>query len=303
MFFVSLLALHITTVTNPDPSSERFDTSVIKARSGCFEVRYQFFDHDVPASDSTVIAKEFIDFEEISPDTFSMQHVSIGEDSDDPTTSANSVAIHWRELWTRSPKSMFEYEQKRIWNKVDREMNDDEWSYSVFQIDGSLRFQNIGQWTHDEKRGWEFRASAKAPLPRRESLADRPTELRYDVMERDLVARNTSFGYDEYLIAKKVRLSPQGREVVSTESGTTRFIRLDEKECADAKALLESQRDFWNQVNQAWEDVYTTNSRVELLSGRLIGEFIQLGQGFAAGKQPADLKTIVRSKIQQNLKQ
>jgi hypothetical protein len=56
-------------------------------------------------------------------------------------------------------------------------------------------------------------------------------------------------------------------------------------------------------VNQAWEDVYTNQTRVELLSGRLIGDFLQLGQDFAACKQPADLKTIVRSKIHQNLKQ
>jgi hypothetical protein len=303
MLFTGLIALSITMSATPSSTTKRFDTSVIKARSGCFEVRYQFFDHQVPASDSTVIAKEFIDFEEISPDTFSLQHVSIGEDSDDPSSSADSVAIHWRELWSRSPKSVFEYEQKRIWNKVDRDLEDDEWSYSVFQIDGSLRFQNIGRWTHDEVRGWEFRASAKAPLPRRESLANRPLESRYDLMERDLVARNTSFGYDEYLFAKKVRLSPQGREIVSTEGGTTRFVRLDDKECAEAKALLESQKDFWNHVNQAWEDVYTNQTRVELLSGRLIGDFLQLGQDFAAGKRPADLKTIVRSKIHQNLKQ
>ena len=126
--------------TSPTPS---FDQSVIQARAGCFEVRYQFFDHSVPESDSTVIAKEYIDFEEVSPGTYSMQHVSIGEDSDDPSSSVDSVAIHWRELWSRSPKSVFEYEQKRIWNKVDRNLADDEWSYSVFQINGSLRLSLI----------------------------------------------------------------------------------------------------------------------------------------------------------------
>ena len=51
MFFIGLLALSLSTAHNPVP--EGFDTSVIKARAGCFEVRYQFFDHDVPASDST----------------------------------------------------------------------------------------------------------------------------------------------------------------------------------------------------------------------------------------------------------
>ena len=297
---ISTLAFTLIYMTNHDTF---FDASVIKERAGCFEVRYQFFDHTYPESDSTVIAKEFIDWEEIAPHVFSLQHVSIGTDSQSPESSSEEVAIHWRELWSQNPKHVFAYDQKRVWNKVDRELAADEWSYSVFQIDGSLRFQNIGKWAFIPNQGWSFATSARAPLPRRESLAQRPPSAKYDWIERDLVAIHKVFGYDEYLTSRKMKGSPEGPQLVSSEVGTTRFVRIPSAQCQKAQDLLRSQRPFWDLVNKAWEEIYERNTRVELMSGRLIGEFIQMADDFSAGKQPADLETVIKSKIRENLKQ
>lgn len=256
----------------------------LEARTGCFEVSYQFFDNRVKESDFTETAKEFIALEWLGENHASLQHIAIGLDPDDPNSTEDSVAIHWREEWELASKVKFSFLGNKTWKKEPSAADESLWSYRVYQIDGSLRTEYRAPIERVAGKTI-FKASADAPLPRREMLAKRPENLKYQIMDRFQTITLNSMGFDELLSASKVKLSEKGREVVGLEAGVTQYKRLADSECALGAKLWEEQKTFWTEVRKAWASIYETDvSTIQVKSGRLIGEFMGLASSPGASK-------------------
>ncbi|PIR23971.1 MAG: hypothetical protein COV44_00075 [Deltaproteobacteria bacterium CG11_big_fil_rev_8_21_14_0_20_45_16] len=254
------------------------DIESIKARSGCFKVSYEFYDNNTPSSNLTADAMEWVAFEEIENNKFSLQRIVIGEDPDASIQGdSTEIAKHWREEWEYEAPVVWNYQSGMRWKREDQKVEEGSWVYRDYQLDESLRYESSGQWN-----GGVFQTSVDAPLPRREIKTNpRPDGKAYDLLHRFMSLRADQSGSQEFYANQKIRLSTE-RELISMESGLIHYQRIEHPLCENAEAYWNSQKDFWKLVQKAWGAELEGKDSYHLKSYRLIGSFMQIGEEIAS---------------------
>jgi len=287
LFVVSLLA-----------NSYSADLEAIKARAGCFKVRYEFYDNNTPSSNLTVGAMEWVAFEEVEKNKFSLQRIVIGEDPDASLQNNSAeIAKHWREEWEYESPVVWNYQSGMLWKRGDQKTEEGSWVYRDYQLDESLRYETSGQW-----REGVFQTSVDAPLPRREIKTNpRPEGKAYDLLHRFMSLRADESGSQELYANQKIRLSNE-RELVSTESGLIHYQRIDHPLCEKAEAYWNTKKEFWNLVQNAWITELEGREAYRLKSYRLIGSFMQMAGELSSdsnGKNElAEIRALIRQVIE-----
>ncbi len=238
--------------------------AAIKARTGCYLVDYSFVETEALkpgyVKDSRVYdvngnksVKEWIIASDISPTRIKLQHVLQGVDLKGEHMPGGIIR-HTGEDW--------EWNAAREWQYKGQNQGSGTWAASPLQpnlwlrritsLDDGLRYQCAAAWSTDtEYPSWSCKNLA--PITGREyrdmgrkdyENLDRATKLVvYDNnwLERE---NNTK------LIDRAGEKVPLVKEV-----GKTWYVRLPDRECADAQEFASPRRRiFWDMTREAWDE-------------------------------------------------
>ncbi|MFO7702265.1 MAG: DUF6607 family protein [Psychroflexus maritimus] len=236
------------------------DVEAIKAMCGCYEVSFKYTETFSPeidyekAYDYTSGALEWAEAIVDEKGEISIQHIlSVGE---------GRVIKHWRQDWTYEAPSSFVYDHNNQWNffKQDKKDVKGTWTQKVYQVDDSPRYAGTATWVHyDGKHYWE--SADDSPLPRREYT----TRDDYNVMNRGNRHEITDYGWVHEQDNKKI-LRKEGEEdvLIAEEKGFNIYKKVDDAKCVVAKEWWQENQDYWDIVNQKWEEVYQRNGELKL---------------------------------------
>lgn len=234
--------------------------SAIRARTGCYLVDYSFVEtealkpgyakdprvYDVNTNKSV---KEWIVATDISPTRIKLQHVLQGVDLNGEHMPGGIIR-HTGEDWEWNAAREWQYKGADTW--AASPLQPDLWLRRVTGLDDGLRYQCAAAWTTGtEYPSWTCKGLA--PITGRESRdmgrkdyedLDRTSKLVvYDTnwLERE---NNTK------LIDHAGEQTPLVKEV-----GKTWYVRLPDRECADAQEFASPRRRiFWDVTREAWDE-------------------------------------------------
>ena len=231
----------------------------IQARTGCYLVDYSFVEtealkpgyvndkrvYDVSLNKSV---KEWIIASEISPTRIKLQHVLQGVDLKGEHMPGGIIR-HTGEDWEFNAPREWQYDGQDTWTAKPLPSN--VWLRRVTSLDDGLRYQCAAPWSTDtEYSAWG--CSGMAPIPGREYRdmgrkdyedLDRSSKLVvYDTnwLERENNTKIADHAGDKTPLVKEV--------------GKTWYVRLPDKECADAQEFANVRRRiFWDVTREAWD--------------------------------------------------
>lgn len=233
--------------------------AAIRARTGCYLVDYSFVETEALkpgyVKDSRVYdvngnksIKEWIVASDLSPTRIKLQHILQGVDLKGEHMPGGIIR-HTGEDWEFNSQREWQYKGADTWAASPLEPN--LWLRRITSLDDGLRYQCAAAWsTGTEYASWSCKNLA--PITGREYRdmgrkdyedLDRGTKLVvYDSnwLERE---NNTK------LIDRAGEQTPLVKEV-----GKTWYVRLPDKECADAQEFASPRRRiFWNVTREAWD--------------------------------------------------
>ena len=234
--------------------------AAIKDRTGCYLVDYSFVETEALkpgyVKDSRVYdvntnksVKEWIIASDISPTRIKLQHILQGVDLKGEHMPGGIIR-HTGEDWEWNAAREWQYTGQDTWAASAPEPN--LWLRRITSLDDGLRYQCAAAWTTDtEYASWSCKNLA--PITGREYRdmgrkdyedLDRGTKLVvYDSnwLERE---NNTK------LIDHAGEKAPLVKEV-----GKTWYVRLPDRECADAQEFASPRRRiFWDVTREAWDE-------------------------------------------------
>ena len=240
------------------PSNDR---DAILKFAGCFEVTFDFketfartpgYKFQTPYHNQ---ATEYVVVDEDTGDRISLQHVLVFR---------GAVQKHWRQEWTYEPESRFDFKGNATWEKVaiDSQERAGRWVQKVFNVDDSPRYECAAPWVHwGDNHYWE--CETDRPLPRREYTA----RSDYQIMQ----ARNRQALRDDGWVmeednGKVVLLQNGKRKTLVREKGENQYFRVEDSRCQSGSEYWTNSRATWRAIVDAWNDVYRTHQKLELVT-------------------------------------
>ena len=275
------------------------DKQFVDKLCGCFEVEFKYAETFSPDPNY-----KYHDSEEISGGTelvfpvettdkkIVMQHLLVITDS--------MIIKHWREDWTYENPVVWKYKGDKVWVKEQLPASEvkGKWTQSVWEVSDAPRYQGASDWVRaDGKTFWQN--TVDAPLPRREYSV----RSDYNVLRRGNRLVITEDGYVHEQDNQKIIRKDGKDKLLVEEKGINSYKRVEESQCAAAKAYWEKNKDYWTRVRKAWENYTATHSTVELktqFNGKALHDYLfEQAKEYAAGKiKPADVDARIKASIE-----
>lgn len=251
---------------------------------GCFEVEFKYAETFSPDK-----SYKYHDREEISGGTeltfpievsdkkIVMQHLLVITDS--------MIIKHWREEWTYENPVIWRYKGDKVWEKetLKPEQVKGKWTQTVWEVSDEPRYQGISEWvTTNGKTFWEN--TTDAPLPRREYSVRND----YNVLRRTNRLVLTKDGYVHEQDNQKIVRANGADKLLAEEKGINSYKRLEDSECAAARAYWDKTKTYWNKVRATWDAHVASSSKIVLkteVDGKVLHEHL-----FALAKEYASKK-------------
>ncbi len=222
----------------------------------------------------------------------------------DGSISEPMITKHWRQDWRYEPEFIVEHKGRDRWERrrvTSAEMKN-AWSQTVYQVDESPRYASIGRWNHSPSFSTWLSAETWRPLPRREwSVRDDYQVLigtnRHTVEPTGWVQEENNL---KTVLTAERTIDPSN-PYVAREYGVARYERIREADFAGADRYFEKTKAFWNQVRDAWSDVFakqgsaTLRGPVDKLG--LFAPLFEQADAIEAGSGAGDNATVIREAL------
>ncbi|MBS1771487.1 MAG: hypothetical protein JST82_01415 [Bacteroidetes bacterium] len=221
----------------------------IEKLCGCFSVNFKYAETFSPVDTYKYHPREELNATELalpieSTDTkLVMQHLLVINDT--------MIIKHWREEWSYELPVLYQYQGNKVWNRraLNASAVKGKWTQTVLEVNDEPRYQGVSAWiNNDGQTYWE--STADAPLPRREYT----TRNDYNILKRKNRIQLTADGYMHEQDNDKIIRSDKADVLLVQEKGYNKYIRMDESECAVAKAWWEKNKAFWTSVRSTWAE-------------------------------------------------
>jgi hypothetical protein len=255
-------------------SAHERDRRAILAMAGTYRVTFDFLevvpfterDKPVAPYQSWGTEKVYVD----SDDGKSISLVHILEMrivQKDGSISEPMVTKHWRQDWHYEPTHIVEYRGRDRWQrrKLDASQSKGAWVQTVYQVDESPRYASVGRWEHSASFSTWLSAETWRPLPRREwSVRD-----DYQVLvgtNRHTIAPTGWVQEENNLktVLTAARAVYPSKPYVAREYGVARYERIRDTSFAQADEYYGKTKQFWDQVRDAWAQVFNKQGEVTL---------------------------------------
>ncbi len=249
---------------------------IVDKLCGCFEVAFKYAETFAPDVNYKFHEREEIGGTaelalpiEVSDKKIVIQHLLV--------VSPTTIVKHWREEWTYENPTIWKYKGDRVWVKETQpiEQVKGKWTQSVWEVADEPRYQGLSQFVNlDGKIIWQN--TTDAPLPRREYSV----RSDYNILKRTNRMNITDSGYLHEQDNQKIIRTNGIDKLLVEEKGLNSYKRINEKECAAAKAYWEKNSAYWQKVRKVWADYISTHNSISLKSkidGKLLHEYL-LGQ-------------------------
>ena len=260
------------------------DKQTINKLCGCFEVEFKYAETFSPDPTYKYHERDEINGGvelampiEVTDKKIVIQHLLIITDS--------IIVKHWREEWTYENPVLWVYKGDRTWVKttVPGEQVKGKWTQTVWEVADEPRYQGFSQFVNlDGKIIWQN--TTDAPLPRREYSV----RSDYNILKRTNRMNITDSGYLHEQDNQKIIRANGTDKLLVEEKGLNSYKRINENECAAAKAYWEKNGAYWGKVRKIWADYISTHNSISLkdkIDEKLLHEYlIPLGNDYVAKK-------------------
>lgn len=289
----AVVALSISVNAQPAQDKKNIDKLC-----GCFEVSFKYAETFSPDPDYKFHEREEIGGTaelalpiEVTDKKIVIQHLLI--------VNPKVIVKHWREEWTYENPVIWKYKGDRTWIKetLPAEAVKGKWTQTVWEVADEPRYQGFSQFVNlDGKIVWQN--TTDAPLPRREYSV----RSDYNILQRTNRMNLTDSGYLHEQDNQKIVRENGTDKLLAEEKGWNIYKRIDEKECAAAKAYWEINKDYWGRVRKVWADYIATHDVISLknkIDGKLLNEYlIEQAKDYAAKKiTPSEIDQKIKAEI------
>ncbi len=266
---------------------------------GCYQVEFKYAETFSPDKEYKFHDREEINGGieltfpvEVSEKKIVMQHLL--------AVSDDMIIKHWREDWTYENPIIWKYVGDRTWVKetLKPEQVKGKWTQSVWEVSDAPRYQGISEWVNtDNKIFWQN--SVDAPLPRREYTV----RSDYNILKRTNRLVLNDSGYSHEQDNQKVIRKDGKDKLLVEERGINSYVKTDDKNCANAKAWWEKNKEYWTKVKIVW-DKYLDTHNVVVLKDRVDGKVMHqnlmaMASEYEKGKIPsADIDARIKASFE-----
>ncbi|MEI9810991.1 MAG: DUF6607 family protein [Bacteroidota bacterium] len=257
---------------------------------GCFDVEFKYAETFSPDPNYKYHEREEISGGtelvfpvEITDKKIVMQHLLVITDS--------MIIKHWREDWTYEDPTIWKYKGDKVWAKeqLKPEQVKGKWTQSVWEVSDAPRYQGTSEWINTDGQTFWLN-TADAPLPRREYSV----RSDYNILKRTNRIVLTDSGWVHEQDNQKVIRGGGSDKLLVEEKGINSYKRLEDKQCAAAKAYWDKNKDYWTKVRKAWENYIATHNTIELkaqVDGKVLHDYLfELAKDYASARvKPADI--------------
>jgi hypothetical protein len=255
------------------PAYER-DRRAILAMAGTYRVTFDFLEvvpfteRDKPVAPYQSWGTEKIYVDRDDGRSISLVHIlEMRIVQKDGSISEPMVTKHWRQDWQYQPTHIIEYRGRDRWQrrKLDASQAKGAWLQTVYQVDESPRYASVGRWEHSASFSTWLSAETWRPLPRREwSVRD-----DYQVLvgtNRHTIAPTGWVQEENNLktVLTEARAVDPSKPYVAREYGVARYERIRDTSFAQADEYYGKTKQFWDQVRDAWAQVFSKQGEVTL---------------------------------------
>ncbi len=274
------------------------EKKIVDKQCGCFEVAFKYAETFSPNPDYRYHDREEIGGTaelalpiEVTDKKIVIQHLLI--------VSPTVIVKHWREEWTYENPIIWKYKGDRTWIKetVPAEQVKGKWTQTVWEVADEPRYQGFSQFVNlDGKIIWQN--TTDAPLPRREYSVRND----YNILKRTNRMNITDSGYLHEQDNQKIIRANGTDKLLVEEKGHNTYKKIDEKECAAAKAYWEKNSAYWDKVRKFWAHYINNHNSISLknkIDGKLLHEYLlSQAKDYAEKKiAEADIDSKIKAEI------
>ena len=255
-------------------SQQQRDRRAILAMAGTYRVTFDFLEVvpftvlDKPVAPYQSWGTEKVYVDRNDDDFVSLVHIlEMRIVLKDGSISEPMVTKHWRQDWEYQPTHIVEYRGRDRWQrrKLDRARAKGAWLQTVYQVDESPRYASVGRWEHTGSFSTWLSAETWRPLPRREwSVRDDYQVLvgtnRHTVMPTGWIQEENNLK----TVLTDARAVDSSLPHVAREYGVARYERIRDGEFAQADEYYAKTKRFWDQVRDAWAQLFASQGEVTL---------------------------------------
>ena len=187
-------------------------------------------------------------------DFISLQHVLVMRiRGADGTDGPPIVTKHWRQDWRYEPHEVLVYRGRHTWERiaVDPATRRGAWSQTVYQVDDSPRYGDVGRWQHEANYSAWTSGEGWRPLPRREfSVRD-----DYDVLvgtNRHVILPR-GWVHEQANNKRRLGTPEQPAAVLARELGINRYERIRDFDFTPGDRYLGATAALWQAVRAEWD--------------------------------------------------
>lgn len=274
------------------------DKENINKLCGCFEVSFKYAETFAPDADYKFHNREEIPGVaelalpiEVTDRKIVIQHLLV--------VNPKVIVKHWREEWTYENPVIWKYKGNRTWVKetLPAEEVKGKWTQTIWEVADEPRYQGYSQFVQlDGKTVWQN--TTDAPLPRREYSV----RSDYNILNRTNRLHFTDDGYLHEQDNRKIIRANGADNLLVEEKGYNTYKRIDDKECAAAKAYWENNKDYWSRVRKVWAGYLATHNSISLenkIEGKMLHEYLlEQAKEYAAKKiNPSEIDGKIKAEI------
>ena len=250
----------------PGLSSFERDRRAILAMAGTYRVTFDFLEVtpfkklDKPNAPYQSWGTEKIYVDSDTGRSISLVHIlEMRVVQKDGTISEPMITKHWRQDWLYEPDFIVEHKGRDRWERrrVPKVESKHAWSQTVYQVDESPRYASIGAWSHTASFSSWLSGETWRPLPRREwSVRDDYQVLigtnRHTIEPAGWVQEENNLK----AVLTEQRAIDAANPYVAREYGVARYERIRDADFAGADRYFEKTKTFWDEVRDAWSEVF-----------------------------------------------
>jgi hypothetical protein len=250
------------------------DRRAILAMAGTYRVTFDFLEvvpftlQDKPVAPYQSWGTEKIYVDSDDGKSISLVHIlEMRIVQKDGSISEPMVTKHWRQDWQYEPAHIVEYRGRDRWQrrKLDSAQARGAWLQTVYQVDESPRYASVGRWEHSSSFSTWSSAETWRPLPRREwSVRDDYQMLvgtnRHTIAPTGWIQEENNLK----TVLTEARTVDAARPYVAREYGVARYERIRDADFAQADEYYGHTKQFWDQVRDAWAQIFVKQGDVTL---------------------------------------
>jgi hypothetical protein len=222
----------------------------------------------------------------------------------DGKTGEPIVTKHWRQTWRYEPATLVEYLGANRWRQreLPRAGRAGQWSQTVLQVDESPRYASIGRWQHSPSFSTWISNDTWRPLPRREWSVRKDYQVLVGTNRHTV----TPWGWLQEENNLKTVLDAHGsvaaqQPYLGREYGVARYERLKEPDFAAADQYYRRSKEFWDEVERTWSEVFARQRAVTLQAqvdqAGLFAPLFEYADALETGTAPQPARPVVRKAL------